>query len=170
MPTKIIIKLKKIFLEKMDSGAADERFKMPNGIVMPDVGFGCWKIPQDECADTVYSAIKTGYRLIDEAAVYNNEKGAGVGIKKALDEGICKREELFVTTKLWNTYKRKEHVKLAFMKSLTDLGLDYVDLYLIHFPVSLKFVPIEERYPPMWVYNAETKEVVEDPVSIQETW
>ena len=63
------------------------------------------------------------------------------------------RKDLWVTSKLWNTYHAKEYVELACRKSLTDLGLDYVDLYLIHFPISQKFVPIETRYPPEWIYD-----------------
>lgn len=67
--------------------------------------------------------------------------------------GIVERKDLWVTSKLWNTYHAKEHVELACRKSLADLGLDYVDLYLIHFPISQKFVPIETRYPPEWVHD-----------------
>ena len=73
---------------------------------MPLVGFGIWKIPKDASAETVYTAIKNGYRLIDSACDYGNEKEAGEGIKKAIDEGICTREELFITSKLWNTYHK----------------------------------------------------------------
>jgi diketogulonate reductase-like aldo/keto reductase len=123
----------------------------------------------DVCADMVYEAIKAGYRHLDGAAAYGNEKEVGQGIKRALDEGIVKREDLFVTTKLWNTFHHKEHVEMAFMRSLTDMGLDYVDLYLIHFPVSLKFVPFEQNYPPDWKYNEELG-MIEDPVSYIETW
>lgn len=110
--------------------------------------------------------------MIDEAAVYGNEKECGEGIKRAIDDGLIKREDLFVTTKLWCTYKRKEHVRLAFMRSLTDLGLEYVDLYLIHFPICLKFVPPEKCYPPGWIYDetAEKKEMIEDLVPLHETW
>ncbi|KAJ1401294.1 NADP-dependent oxidoreductase domain-containing protein, partial [Ochromonadaceae sp. CCMP2298] len=77
----------------------------------------------------------------------------GNGIKRAIDEGIVKREDLWITSKLWNTYHKAEHVELACRKSLADLQLDYVDLYLIHFPIALKYVPIETRYPPEWIYD-----------------
>lgn len=136
---------------------------------MPAVGYGCWKVDKDKCADMIYTAIKTGYRLIDEAAVYANEVEAGQGIKRAIDEGIVKREDLFITSKLWCNYKRKEHVKMACQKTLTDLGLDYIDLYLIHFPISVKFVPFEKKYPGGLV-DPDAGEVVEDFVSTQETW
>ena len=139
---------------------------------MPLVGFGIWKIPKETCAETVYTAIKNGYRLIDSACDYGNEKEAGEGIKRAIDEGICTREELFITSKLWNTYHKKEHVEPACRKSLADLGLDYVDLYLIHFPIALKFVPFETRYPPEWFYDPteETPVMVEESISYRETW
>lgn len=103
---------------------------------MPSAGLGCWKIPKPETENTVYNAIKAGFRLIDEAADYGNELEAGMGIKKALHEGICTRKELWVTSKLWNTNHRKEHVKEACKKTLSDLGLEYLDLYLIHFPIA----------------------------------
>jgi diketogulonate reductase-like aldo/keto reductase len=135
------------------------------------MGFGCWKVPKDKCAEVVYNAIKAGYRTIDEAADYGNEVEAGQGIKKALDEGICKREDLWITSKLWNTFHRKENVEAACKKTLTDMGLDYLDLYLIHFPVSIKFVPFEERYPPEWTYDPKgDNKMIEDPVPYAETW
>jgi len=74
---------------------------------MPLVGFGLWKVDQNTTADTVYHAIKTGYRLFDGAYDYQNEKQAGEGIKKAIADGLAKREDIFVTTKLWNNYHKK---------------------------------------------------------------
>jgi D-xylose reductase len=122
---------------------------------MPSVGLGCWKIPNDQTAEATYQAIKAGFRCIDQAADYGNEKESGEGIAKAIGEGLVTREQLWVTSKLWNTYHRKEHVKAACKRSMEDLKVDYLDLYLIHFPIALKFVPFEERYPPEWV-NKET--------------
>lgn len=74
---------------------------------MPLVGFGLWKVDKETTAEVVYEAIKVGYRLFDGAYDYQNEKEAGLGIKKAIDEGIVKREDIFVTTKLWNNYHEK---------------------------------------------------------------
>jgi len=94
-------------------------------------------------------------------------------IKKALDEGIVERKQLFVTSKLLNTYHRKENVKAACIKTLSDLGLKYLDLYLVHYPVALKFVPIEQRYPPGWAFNDTPQpqpDVFEDEVPLGETW
>ncbi|KAF9175044.1 NAD(P)H-dependent D-xylose reductase (XR) [Mortierella sp. AD011] len=136
----------------------------PGGHKMPLLGFGTWKVPKDSTAEIVYKAIESGYRLLDCACDYGNEVQVGQGIKKAIEAGIVTREELFVTSKLWNTYHHKEHVPLAFNRTLKDLGLDYIDLYLIHFPISLKYVPFEERYPPEWG-NME-----QDPVPVHETW
>ena len=150
----------------------DTSLTLQSGDKMPLVGFGCWKVAKEQMAETVYSAIKSGYRCIDEACDYGNEKECGDGIKKAIDEGIVTRKDLWVTSKLWNTFHRKEHVKMACKKSLEDLGVEYLDLYLIHFPIALKFVPFEERYPPEWVHDPKSSDprMEEDQVPIQETW
>jgi len=124
-----------------------------SGDKMPSVGLGLWKIPKEVCADSVVNAVEAGYRLFDSAADYGNEQQTGEGLKRAMDAGTVKREELFVVSKLWNTFHRPEHVKMAVKKSLADLGLDYLDLYLIHFPIPLKFVAIETRYPPEWIHD-----------------
>jgi len=140
---------------------------------MPFVGLGCWKAAKGVTENVVYEAIKMGYRHLDCAADYANEVEVGKGMKKAFDEGICTREQLWVTSKLWNTYHRKEHVPLAAQKSLDDLGIDYFDLYLIHFPISLQFVPIEARYPPEWTdlqSEPNAGKVIFDPVPYRETW
>lgn len=104
----------------------------PSGDKMPLIGFGCWKVQPDVAPETIYNAIRSGYRLIDSASNYKNEQAIGKGIKMAIDEGIVKREDLFVTTKLWSTYHKKEHVRKACEKQLEDLGLDYVDMFLVH--------------------------------------
>lgn len=96
-----------------------------------------------------------------------------MGIKKALSEGLVERKDLWITSKLWNTYHRKEHVKSACLRTLHDLGVEYLDLYLIHFPISLKFVPFEQRYPPGWNYSdtpQQQPDMIEDLVPMFETW
>jgi diketogulonate reductase-like aldo/keto reductase len=145
---------------------------LTSGDTMPSAGLGLWKLPNADCQKIVHKAIQNGYRLLDSAAIYGNEIEVGLGIKQALDEGVIKREELFVTSKLWNTYHRKEHVRDACLKTLTDLGLEYLDLYLVHFPIALKFVPFEKRYPPGWIYDPEAIKpaMEEDIVPFHETW
>lgn len=132
-----------------------ETVKLNNGLEMPLVGLGCWKIPNEVCASQVYEAIKLGYRLFDGAQDYGNEKEVGQGIRKAIDEGIVKREDLFVVSKLWNSYHDPKNVKKALKRTLQDLGLEYLDLFYIHFPLAFKFVPFEERYPPGFYTGAE---------------
>jgi D-xylose reductase len=132
---------------------------------IPAVGLGTWKIPKEEAAAVVYEAIKeAGIRHIDCACDYGNEVEVGQGIRRAIEEGVVMREDLWVTSKLWNTYHKAEHVEKACRKSLADLSLDYLDLYLVHFPIALKYVPIEERYPPEWIHDpsAEKPTIVEE--------
>ncbi|MFJ3160012.1 aldo/keto reductase [Streptomyces kanasensis] len=102
-----------------------------NGVSMPQLGFGVWQVPDDEAASAVGTALEAGYRSVDTAAVYENERGTGQAIASS---GIP-REELFVTTKLWNSEQGHDSTLRAFDTSLERLGLDYVDLYLIHWPV-----------------------------------
>lgn len=137
---------------------------------IPKVGFGMWKIPQDQCADAVYNAIAAGYRHLDGACDYGNEKQVGEGIQRAIADGLCTREELWVTSKLWNTYHAKEHVKPALQRSLDDMGLDYLDLYLVHFPIAQAFVPFETRYPPEWLYEDDKPGMKLAKVPLSETW
>ena len=140
---------------------------------MPQAGLGLWKIPKDVAAQAVYDAIKLGYRLLDSACDYGNEQQTGQGLKRAIDEGIVKREELFVVSKLWNTFHHPEHVKPACERTLKDFGLDYLDLYLIHFPISLKYVDPEVRYPPEWIHDPKSANPRMEPdhtVTYQQTW
>ncbi|WP_405775165.1 aldo/keto reductase [Streptomyces sp. NBC_00859] len=105
-----------------------------NGARMPQLGFGVWQVADDEATKAVGSALEAGYRSIDTAAIYGNEEGTG----KALAASGIAREELFVTTKLWNSEQGHDSTLRAFDTSLAKLGLDYVDLYLIHWPVPSK--------------------------------
>ncbi|MFH8475934.1 aldo/keto reductase [Streptomyces sp. NPDC018000] len=110
-----------------------------NGVEMPQLGFGVWQVPDDEAAKAVATAIESGYRSIDTAAIYENEEGTGRAVAAS---GVA-REELFVTTKLWNADQGYDSTLRAFDTSLDKLGLDYVDLYLIHWPVPAKDAYIE---------------------------
>lgn len=112
-----------------------ENLKLSNGVEMPLEGFGVFQVPDAaQCKQAVLDAIKTGYRLIDTAAVYMNEKAVGEAIKQAISEGIVKREDLFITTKLWVSDFSYEGAKRGFDRSLKNLGLEYLDLYLLHQP------------------------------------
>ena len=108
--------------------------KLNNGVEIPCVGYGTFRTAPAVTAQAVQDAIAAGYRHIDTAKVYENEVGVGQGIKAA---GVP-REELFVTSKLWNTDRGYEATKAAFQASLDRLGLDYLDLYLIHWPANEK--------------------------------
>jgi diketogulonate reductase-like aldo/keto reductase len=106
-----------------------QKIKLNNGIEMPLVGLGVFQIPDlNECEQTVLTAIRSGYRLIDTASLYLNESAVGSGIRKS---GVA-REELFITTKLWVQDAGYEKTRIAFEKSLKELELEYLDLYLIH--------------------------------------
>lgn len=104
--------------------------KLNNGIEMPQLGFGVWQVPDEEAETAVATALEAGYRSIDTAAIYGNEQGTG----KAIAASGLPREELFVTTKLWNADQGYDSTLRAFDTSLEKLGLDFVDLYLIHWP------------------------------------
>lgn len=138
----------------------------------PPIGFGLWKVDKETCAQTVVEAIKAGYRHFDCAADYGNETEVGDGLRAAMDQGLVTRDELWVTSKLWNTDHAPEHVEGACRKSLSDLGLDYLDLYLIHFPIALEYVPIETRYPAEWIFNPDDDmpEMRRAPVPLHATW
>ncbi|WP_078544540.1 aldo/keto reductase [Litchfieldia alkalitelluris] len=101
-----------------------------NGLKMPQLGYGVWQVPDDQAATAVAKAIEVGYTSIDTAMIYKNE----VGVGKAIKESGVPREELFITTKVWNKDQGYENTLKAFDESLERLGLDYVDLYLVHWP------------------------------------
>src|SRR5699024_5294424 len=107
-----------------------QNITLNNGLEMPQLGFGVWKVPDAEVTEAVKTAIQTGYRSIDTATVYGNEAGVG----KAIATCGVPRKDLFITTKLWNADQGYDNTLTAFDASLEKLGLDYVDLYLIHWP------------------------------------
>jgi 2,5-diketo-D-gluconate reductase A len=110
-----------------------------NGVAMPQLGFGVWQVPDDEAAKAVATALEAGYRSIDTAAIYENEAGTG----RAVAASGIPREELFITTKLWNSDQGYDSSLRAFDASLDKLGLDYIDLYLIHWPLPSKNAYVE---------------------------
>ncbi|KOG27915.1 MULTISPECIES: aldo/keto reductase [Streptomyces] len=112
-----------------------------NGVEIPQLGFGVFQVPDDETAAAVTAALETGYRSIDTAAVYGNETGVG----RALAASGLPRDELFVTTKLWNADQGYDATLRAFDAGLAKLGLDHVDLYLIHWPT-----PARDLYRESW--------------------
>lgn len=132
-----------------------DTYTLNNGVKIPVVGFGTWQTPDGNIAESsVLAALKAGYRHIDTAAAYGNQESVGRGIRKS---GIP-RDEIFVTTKLWNKDHGYQAAKQAIDRSLMELGLDYLDLYLIHWPNPVDF---RDRWQEM---NAESWRAMEEAV------
>ena len=129
-----------------------------NGIEIPDIGFGTWNIPYGEgCEKAVFEAIKAGYRHIDTAGAYGNERSVGLGVKAAIREGLIKdRSDVFITSKLWNTNRSYNKAFRGFDKSMRNLDLEYIDLYLIHWPAN------KMKYKNPSEVNAVTWEALEE--------
>ena len=124
------------------------KLKMKGGSTMPAIGLGTWRSEKGEVGAAVLSAIKVGYRHFDCSPIYGNEKEIGEAFSMAFREGLVKRQELWITSKLWNDNHAKEHVLPALRQTLADLQLDYLDLYLIHWPVAFRHgvvMPKEEN-------------------------
>ncbi|SDH62211.1 Aldo/keto reductase [Sinosporangium album] len=117
-----------------------------NGVAMPQLGFGLWKMTDTEAERAVATALEAGYRSLDTAKLYENEEGVG----RAVRASSVPREELFITTKLWNDEHDHHRALAAFDTSMSKLGLDYLDLYLIHWPA-----PGQDRYLDAWRALAE---------------
>ena len=124
--------------------------RLNNGVEMPMLGFGTYQVTDpEECKNSVLTAIRAGYRLIDTAVAYGNEEAVGAGIKAAIDEGLVKREELFITTKMWFRAFETEDCRNAMEESLKKLGLSYIDMVLLHWPYGNVYAAwrvLEEYY------------------------
>jgi 2,5-diketo-D-gluconate reductase A len=127
--------------ERVSPSLTVPNITLADGVVIPQVGLGVWQVPDAEASDVVRVALDAGYRSIDTASAYGNERGVG----EALQASGLPREELFVTTKVWNSDQGFDSTIAAFQRSLRRLGLEYVDLYLIHWPV-----PARDRYVETW--------------------
>lgn len=145
---------------------------LADGGLFPSVGLGFWKMPKPETPALVREAIRLGYRHLDCACDYGNEPQVGEGIATALRDGLVRREDLWVTSKLWNTYHEPKHVRAACERSLRDLKLDYLDLYLVHFPIALAYVPFDVRYPPEWFHDPQAASPAMQPINVPyaDTW
>ncbi len=145
---------------------------LADGGPFPSVGLGFWKMPKPETPSLVREAVRTGYRHLDCACDYGNEPQVGDGLAATLRDRLCRREDLWVTSKLWNTYHEPKHVRAACERSLRDLRLDYLDLYLVHFPIALAFVPFDVRYPPEWFHDPKAASPAMKPIKVPyaDTW
>ena len=138
--------------------------KLKYGIEIPYVGMGTSRIQNVE--EAIYNSIKNGIRLIDTAFKYGNEEQVGKGIKKALDEGICKREDLFIIGKIW--LEEKEHPEEAIRGTLNRLQLDYLDLYLDHWPCGIKYDELsgeKKKHPSIFEFWPKMESLVEEGIT-----
>jgi len=137
--------------------SAIPKITMSNGITIPQFGLGTWKSKPGEVDAAVRAAIDCGYRHIDCALVYQNENEVGSAIKAKIDEGVVKREDLFVTSKIWNTFHTKAKVEECLRRTLASLQTDYVDLLLIHWPMGYDESNANELFPKdaegKWMYS-----------------
>ena len=133
-----------------------------NGDQMPLLGLGTWKSAPGEVGEAVFTALALGYRHLDCAAIYGNEEEIGAALRRAFAEGIVSREELWITSKLWCNRHREEEVELGARASIEALGVEYLDLYLVHWPVAVRFDVVGPSGPDDFLSL--------DEVPLEETW
>ncbi|KAM0281786.1 hypothetical protein ACHAQH_003368 [Verticillium albo-atrum] len=151
--------------------ASIPRLRLSSGHRIPQVGFGLWKVPSAQAADAVYTAIKSGYRHIDGAYGYANSAEAGQGVRRAISHGLVTREDLFITSKLWNNHHAPAHAARMVNEELGAWGLDHLDLYLIHFPIATQWVdPSVSRFPSWHADAAKTTLHPRANVPLADTW
>ena len=139
-----------------------KHYELAAGTTMPALGLGTWKSDKNEVGPVIREAIRLGYRHFDCARAYMNEAEIGAAFQAAFADGDVTREELFVTSKLWNDAHRADDVRPALEKALADFQLDYLDLYLMHWPVALK--------PGTWFPQSPTDFLSLEEVPLVETW
>ncbi|KAF7586001.1 hypothetical protein BBP40_009724 [Aspergillus hancockii] len=147
-----------------------KKVTLNTGAQIPQVGFGTWQSAPGQVGEAVYQALKAGYRHLDLATIYQNQKEVAAGIKRAYqDVPGLKREDLFITSKLWNSQHHPDVVEKALDECLAELELEYLDLYLVHWPVAFKTG--SELFPLVEDSSVEGGDVViDDSISIVDTW
>ncbi|KAM9823889.1 aldo-keto reductase family 1 member B1-like [Neosynchiropus ocellatus] len=135
---------------------------LTSGAKMPIVGLGTWRA-EENVSEAVQAAISAGYRHIDAAYVYQNEKEIGAGVQAMIQKGVVKREELYLVSKLWSTCHLPSLVRKSCERSLSDLGLEYLNLYIMHFPMGMK--PGDELFP-----LDEDGKIISDGGNFLDTW
>ena len=149
-----------------------------NGVAMPLVGLGTWKSKDAVVGDAVKAAVAAGYRHIDCAHCYDNEHEVGAALQELFAAGTVKREDLFIVSKLWNTKHEERDVERALRHTLTQLSLDYVDLYLVHWPFAFRRMEgLGENFPrrtdgsgPEYDFEAKREDGSDGLVDPSETW